>query len=323
MATADPALLDARIRAAEAALARRYGRTLIEHTLAMARGVKVRVVEYPAVEQPAVDPVDAATHLPPILLLHGIGSVSALAVPLLGALADRRVLAVDWPGHGLSGVDILPGGGGLRTHVVEVLDQVLGHFGADPVDVIGHSLGGQFALYLALAHPQRLRRIVLLGAPGAAFSQARPTLGMRLAALPGAGTALLSLSTSARTHDRAVGRLVGARALDGYPGEIGEIGYLSSQRSDFAPSVASLFRAMATPFAVRADVALTANELAHLTVPTLIVWGVRDVILSPEHGRASADAMPNATILEVDGGHAPWLDDPERVGAAVSAFLSD
>jgi len=79
---------------------------------------------------------------------------------------------------------------------------------------------------------------------------------------------------------------------------------------------------MMTPFSARSGVALTAAELAHLAVPTLIVWGSDDMILTPAHGRASADAIPNVTILEVDGGHAPWLNEPERVGHAVSAFLT-
>jgi len=313
MATADPALLDARVRAAELALAARYGRTLTEHAMP-ASGV--RVVEYPAVAAP-----DAADRRPPILLLHGIASVTATAVPLLGALPDRRVLAVDWPGHGLSGVGIVPAGAGLRATTVAVVDEVLSHFGLDAVDVVGHSFGGQVAQYLALAHPQRVRRLVLLGAPGAAFSQARATVGMRVASIPGLGTAVLGLSTSQRARDRAVDRLLGAGALAEYPAEIGEIGYLASQRSAFAPSVASLFRAMMTPFALRGDIALTARELAHLSVPTLIVWGTDDAILTPAHGRASAEAIPHVTILEVPGGHAPWLNDLTRVGDAVSAFL--
>ena len=78
---------------------------------------------------------------------------------------------------------------------------------------------------------------------------------------------------------------------------------------------------MMTPFAARAGVTLTASELAHLAVPTLIVWGSDDAVLTPERGRASAEAMPNITILEVEGGHAPWLDDLVPVGDAVSAFL--
>lgn len=319
MATADPAQLDARVRAAELTLAAHYGRTLVEHVVPTVSGSTVRVVEYPAASRSA----DAADPRPPILLLHGIASGSAIAVPLLAALADRRVLAVDWPGHGLSGADVLPAGVGLRQQAVTVVDEVLGFFQLGIVDAIGHSLGGQVALYVALAHPERLRRLVLLGAPGGAFSQARATFGMRVASIPGVGTAVLGLSTSARAHDRAIERLLGAGVLDGYPSEINEIGYLASQRPEFAASVASLFRAMMTPFAARADIALTASELAHLAVPTLIVWGTDDAILTPARGRASADAIPNATILEVEGGHAPWLDQPARVGDAVSSFLTE
>jgi pimeloyl-ACP methyl ester carboxylesterase len=317
MATADPAHLEARVRAAETALAAKYGRTLVEHRVTMAGGAMVRVVEYPAIDAP-----DAAAALPPILLLHGIASVTALAVPLLAALADRRVLAVDWPGHGLSDADVVAPSTEVRAHAVAVVDAVLAHFQVDLVDMIGHSLGGQVALYVALAHPDRLRRLVLLGAPAGAFSQARPTFGMRVASIPGLGTAVLGLSTSQRAHDRAVGRLIGADALAAYPTEITEIGYLASQRSQFAPSVASLFRAMMSPLGARAGVPLTAQELAHLAVPTLIVWGVDDAILTPDKGRASAGAMPHATILEVEGGHAPWLNELTRVGDAVSAFLA-
>jgi pimeloyl-ACP methyl ester carboxylesterase len=61
--------------------------------------------------------------------------------------------------------------------------------------------------------------------------------------------------------------------------------------------------------------------LAHLAVQTLIVWGSDDAILTAARGRASAEAMPNVTIVEIEGGHAPWLNEPARVGDAVSAFL--
>lgn len=318
MATADPALLDARVRTAERALASRYGRTIVEHTVPSATGSAIRVVEYPAVTVS-----DAAAALPPILLLHDIASVTAPAVPLLGALPDRRVLAVDWPGHGLSDRGTVPGGQDIRAHTVAILEGIVAAFQLEHVDVIGHSMGGQIALYFALAHPEQLRRLVLLGAPGAAFSPARPTIGMRLVAVPGIGTAALGLSTSQRAHDRAVGRLIGAGTLDGYPSEINEIGYLASQRPDFAPSVASLIRAMTTRVAVRGDVALTTAELARLAVPTLIVWGADDAIMTPAAAREAIEAIPHATILEIDGGHAPWLNDLAHVGQAVSAFLAD
>jgi pimeloyl-ACP methyl ester carboxylesterase len=326
MATADPAQLDARVRAAELTLAAHYGRTLVEHVVqieggyspeTMAPKLRLRIVEYPAVTRPT----PAAATLPPILLLHGVASSAALLLPLLASLPDRRVLAIDWPGHGLSAADVIDSSDSLRSYLVMVISLAFDTFDVSEVDIIGHSLGGQAALYFAVAKPDKVRKLVLLGAPGAAFSPARASFGMRVASIPGVGTALLGLSTSQRARDRAVDRLLGAGALAGYPAEISEIGYLASQRSEFAPSVASVFRAMMTPFAARADVALTPRELAHLRVPTLIVWGVDDAILTPERGRASADAIPDVTILEIAGGHAPWLNDLTRVGDAVSAFL--
>lgn len=316
MATADPAHLEARVRAAELALAAHYGRTLVEHVVPAPAGSTVRVVEYPAVDRP-----EGADALPPIVLLYGIASTAALAIPLLPSLRGRRVLAIDWPGHGLSGAGVIPSDGEIREVLGGVIDLALATFHLEQVDMIGHSLGGQAALYFAVSKPEKVRRLVLLGAPGAAFSQAHATFGMRLAAIPGIGTALLGLSTSARAHERAVERLLGAGVLDGYRPEIAEIGYLTSQRPEFAPSVASLFRAMMTPFSAREYVALTPSELAHLAAPTLIVWGTDDAILTPARGRASADAIPNVTVLEVEGGHAPWLNEPTRVGDAVSAFL--
>ncbi|MFC5500774.1 alpha/beta fold hydrolase [Lysinimonas soli] len=311
MATADPAELDARVRSAEAALAARYGRTITEHQVRTTDGLRVRVVDY------------AGAHSgPPVLLLHGIASVTALAVPLIGRLEGRRVLAVDWPGHGLSGAAVLPRGGDLRAHAVAVLDAVIAGLDLTIVDVVGHSLGGQFAVYEALAHPERVRRLVLLGAPGAAFAEARPGLRMRLVAVPGLGTALLGLSTSQNTTRRGFARTLGAGALDGYPAEIIEIAHLCSQRPSFGPSVASLFRAMMTPLAARAGVAIGREELSALSAPTLLVWGDADSLLVPQRADADIAAIPHAELLEIHGGHAPWLNDLDRVGAAVSAHLN-
>ena len=161
-----------------------------------------------------------------------------------------------------------------------------------------------------------------LGAPGAGFAEVRPVAAMRALAVPGLGTAILGLSTSLTAYTKQSEGLIGAGALDGYPAEITEIGYLASQRSDFAPSVSSMFRALITPFGIRPMIALSHDELATIGVPVLMVWGDADVTLTPEKGRASFDAIPGTELLQLPGGHAPWLNDLDRVGAAVATFLS-
>ncbi len=315
MATADPAELDARVRVAEKTLAGKISRRLIEHTVTTTTGVVVRVVEFVG------DGADTAAR-PPLLMLHGIASVTALAHPLIAQLPGRRILAVDWPGHGLSESDSFAAGAELRAHAIAVLDAVATQLDLPRVDVVGHSLGGHLGLIFALERPERVRKLVLLGAPGAAFDGARPTFGMRLAATPGVGTALLGLSTSQNATRRGFIRTLGAPAVDALPVEALEIAHLCSQRSQFAATVASLFRAIMTPSAVRPAVVIRRAELATLTAPTMLVIGDSDRILSQTSGAGSMSAVPSGRLLEVTGGHAPWLDN-SSVGSAVAAFLDD
>jgi pimeloyl-ACP methyl ester carboxylesterase len=55
-------------------------------------------------------------------------------------------------------------------------------------------------------------------------------------------------------------------------------------------------------------------RLGDLRIPTLVVWGMRDPYLPPRFGRAYADAIPGAELLELpDAGHWPMLDRPELV----------
>lgn len=319
MAIADPALLDARVRAAEITLAAHYGRTLVERSVSLSGGSAVRVLDFPAVGSAASAEFPDE---PPIVLLHGMASVSALAMPVVGALASRRVLALDWPGHGLSGLAPHPSGAELRTHVVAVLESLLAGFGLEQADFIGHGVGGQFALYLALARPARVRRLVLLGAPGLALHAATPTFRMRVRTVPALGTALLALSTSEPAHSRGVEQLLGRGALATLPPEAPEIAYLISQRPEYAPGLSALTRSLMTPFGVRPGIAVHSAELARLTVPLLVVWGDHDALLDPESGRADLEVVPGVELLEIGGGHAPWLDEPARVGLAVSTFLT-
>jgi len=108
---------------------------------------------------------------PPVLLLHGSGpGVSAwanwrLVIP---ALAEQhRVIAPDAGGFGATerpaGIEY-----DLQTwmrHAVGLLDAL----GLEQVHLVGNSFGGGLALALAIAHPQRVRRLVLMGSVGVVF----------------------------------------------------------------------------------------------------------------------------------------------------------
>lgn len=108
----------------------------------------------------------------PVLLIHGSGpGVSAWAnwrLTLPELAKERRVIAPDMVGFGFSerpaGIEY--GLDAWVAHAVGVLDAL----GVETADVVGNSFGGAIALALAIRHPQRVRRLVLMGSVGVPFA---------------------------------------------------------------------------------------------------------------------------------------------------------
>ncbi|BAS28265.1 2-succinyl-6-hydroxy-2,4-cyclohexadiene-1-carboxylate synthase [Limnochorda pilosa] len=107
----------------------------------------------------------------PLLLLHGFTGRATVWRPLLPELAaGREVIAPDLLGHGASRV-VDPRAPAAERHRIERqaadLLAVLDRLGVDRADVLGYSMGGRLALYLAVAHPERVSALVLESAsPG-------------------------------------------------------------------------------------------------------------------------------------------------------------
>jgi alpha-beta hydrolase superfamily lysophospholipase len=259
----------------------------------------------------------------PVILLHGIASVSVLAAPLLAYLRDRPVYAVDWPGHGLSGPSVLSPGMPFRTHAGSVVRSLIEQIGAEQVDLVGHSLGAQISLYSALDLGNRVRRIVLLGAPGAAFPATRPLPVMKLLAIPGIGETLLRVPMSRRTFAHNNDIALGMGALDQLPPELVEAAFLLAGRTSNAPSIASFFRGLVRRGSLRPGVSLESAELGRVPQPTLLCWGDEDVFLTPLQGAVSIASLRDVRLVRIVGaGHAPWLQAPEVVGRAIADHLS-
>ena len=63
--------------------------------------------------------------------------------------------------------------------------------------------------------------------------------------------------------------------------------------------------------------------LGGLSCPALVVWGRHDPYIPPAFGRAYAERLPNAELVELgDAGHWPWIDRPDVVDR-VTAFLEE
>jgi len=98
----------------------------------------------------------------PLVLLHGGFGAAELMQPIIPALAaGRRVIAVDLQGHGHTGDINRP----LRPeHMADDIAALIAHLGLERADVMGYSLGGAVAWRVAIQHPDRVRRLVVISA---------------------------------------------------------------------------------------------------------------------------------------------------------------
>lgn len=319
-----PTEIDGRIRELEEAAYEHFGLRTAEETFPLHSPigeVEVRVRDIAADPGEAGDvPADA----PPVLMLHGVGSFSVLAVELMAQLRGRRLLVLDWPGHGLSGGCIVPGPAALRPMAIHVIEGVLDELGVAQVDLVAHSLGGQFACYAALDIPQRVRRLVLLGCPGGAFPGGRPLPPMVAMAVPHVGEQLMARLVSAERFDRFNDLAIGPGAGAHLPEQVHQACFYMTLRPQFAPSVATYLRAIIRGTSLRSSHHLRRGDLERIRQPTLFAWGDRDAFLAPMAAAESIVAVRDHRLLRVPrAGHAPWLDEPELVGAAVLGHLAD
>lgn len=115
-----------------------------------------------------------AGHGPALLLLHGFMGSSHNWEPLQAALAHNyRVIALDLPGHGDSGAPEDPARYAMPSVAADV-EALLDRLQTGSSHLLGYSMGGRLALYLALTRPARWRSLILESAsPGLEKAAAR------------------------------------------------------------------------------------------------------------------------------------------------------
>jgi pimeloyl-ACP methyl ester carboxylesterase len=120
---------------------------------------------------------------PPLVMLHGVSLAAAVWAPLLADLAGYRALLVDLPGHGLSGPAAYRPGA-VREPTLDMMDDLLDALGLSAAPVVGHSLGGMFALWYAAARPGRIASLAAIGEPAVALPGVTVRMPLSLLTVP-------------------------------------------------------------------------------------------------------------------------------------------
>jgi pimeloyl-ACP methyl ester carboxylesterase len=299
--------LERRIRDAERNLFALIGADVEERFIELRRtGQRVRVLSH--------------GRGPAVVLLHGVSLSAAVWAPWFGELAGFRLLAVDLPGHGLSDPMVFRRGR-VREDAGRVVDDVLDGLGLDRAPVIGHSLGGMFALWRAAAGSERISELVAIGQPAVALPGVRVRMPLSLLTVRGLGRATLRSPSPRPVYRRLLAQGLGRAEVAAAPVWLVEALRRSARRPGNARSVASLMYAIDRFRRPRPESVLSDAELAAIRIATVFILGSDDPYLSIDDARPSIARIPGARLHEMRAGHAPWLVDAAHAAALTSGAL--
>jgi pimeloyl-ACP methyl ester carboxylesterase len=245
----------------------------------------------------------------PVVMLHGSGpGVSAMAnwQHHIGTLSQRfRVLAPDIVGFGATQRtdDVVYS---LRTWTDQIWAFLDAH-GIENTAIVGNSLGGRIALQMATDCPDRITKMVLMGAPG---------VGMTLT------DGLAALRAYEPSPDAMRDLLRNYFAVD--PAVITDELVAIRYEASIAGGAYEAYRAMfLDPRHAGSELSITEDEVRAIATPTLLVHGREDKVVPVQVSLTMLGLLPNADLHVFSScGHWTQIERADEFSALVSDYLA-
>ncbi len=212
-----------------------------------------------------------------------------------------RTYALDFWGFGESGKK-------RETYRVQdfisLVDQFMEKLGIEKAPLVGHSMGGTVSLSMAIQHPERATKVVVVGSPIHGSSLAFP---LKLAGVP----ALAGLAFTLFPTFRALIRLA-SPLICGDPRfpDMMDRDLSKTTLQSFLISIATLRRTDLRP------------DLHKIGVPVMGMYGDRDIIVHPRQWSPLQKGVPHAKVQRFSrAGHFIMLDEPKVFQLALKEFL--
>ncbi len=249
---------------------------------------------------------------PPVVFIHGLGGCWQNWLENLPAIAlHRRVVALDLPGFGESD---LPEGDVSITNYAARVEALCEHLELGAVAVVGNSMGGFSAAELAIRHPQRVERLVLVAAAGISIVDLHRQPVMTL-------VRLLAAQSNSAARERAVLlrprlRHLAYRSVMRHPTRLA-LDLMAAQGSTSGGSGFLLAMNALLSYDFR-------ERLPEISCPTLVVHGQEDALVPVADAREFERLIPRSRVVILDEtGHVPMLERPEAFNRALLGFLTE
>lgn len=231
-------------------------------------------------------------------MLHGFGATRRGWDAVVQRLNRERYrpLAHDLPGHGEAGA--------LQPVTVEACTEWVHALSPDRFALAGYSMGGRIALWIALADPDRVSRLVLIST-SAGIEDEQEREARRVA-----DDALADRLTR-EPFERFVQRWRAQPLFADDPPEVNEAARADQRRND-PHGLAAALRGIGT-----GALAPVWDRLDELQMPALVLVGERDSRYR-QIGERLADALPRGELRVAPGGHTLLLENPQAVADALA-----
>jgi pimeloyl-ACP methyl ester carboxylesterase len=248
----------------------------------------------------------------PVLLLHGSNASLHTWEPWTKRLvaAGFRVIALDFPAHGLSGP--VPDRDYSNAAYVRIVEAVTARLGLGRFVIAGNSMGGGVAWSYAVKQPDKVAALILVDATGKPAPEgSSPPLGFTLARVPVARE-ILATVTPRFIIDRSLRQSVSVQSIV-TPAMVDRYWELL-----LYPGTREATLDRFSQYAPMPD----ADALRRLQVPTLILWGAEDRLVPVSVAEWFSERLPQARVSILSGvGHIPMEEAPDRSLVPVLALL--
>ncbi|WP_027580373.1 alpha/beta hydrolase [Bradyrhizobium sp. Ai1a-2] len=237
---------------------------------------------------------------PAVIFSHGLLLDGTMFSPQVMALRDRyRCILWDERGHGKTATETLPPFSYYDS--ANDLSALLAFLGIESAILVGVSQGSFLGMRCALTHPERVRALVLI-ATQAGVDDAQTLASYR--ALLGAWIAGKLPDEIATTVEHIIFG----------PHWAGASAWKERWRAMTAPNLLSCLDTLAR----RDDIT---DKISAIRVPALVIHGDADAAIPLSRAQAMKQAIPNAELIVIAGGHSVNMTNPGPVNAAIKDFL--
>ena len=246
----------------------------------------------------------------PVVLIHGTGASLHTFDAWASILKEnRRVVRMDLPGFGLTGP--FPDRNYSMARYVDFVAAFLSARNIESCVLGGNSLGGQIAWNVALEHPEKVDKLILIDAAGYPGKSTSVPLAFRIARTPGLNKLLTFITPRA---------VVKSSVLNVYADKTKVTDALVDRYFDLSLREGNR-QALVDRMQMPIDTSRV-RQIATIAQPTLIFWGEEDGLIPVESAYRFQKDLPNDTLVILkNSGHVPMEENPVESLEVVLAFI--